>query len=373
MPEYLISSIIAHNIVEEFIDYKKLSSFKQNLFIEQTKLIYLSSQEVHGILQLLGKDKETKVLLSYMEEIYGKLNNLSKNVNLSSIFNNNSMEAAKYIKITHEIIELSFLLNKENIEIIQHELKLRDKLVRDKLFWTNGISIFIFLVITFLFIYSYRLYLLKLKEHLAVKEEKEKTQNALEFKSRFLSNMSHEIRTPLNSVVGLTQVLGKTKLDKKQIDIVGKIKYSSELLLGVINDILDISKIESGKMHIEKIDFNLKKLLENIQHMFQERVDEKGISLVIDYGNVNNFNLTGDSLRISQIIVNLVSNAVKFTQVGGVTISLEDIGYEKIVFKVKDTGIGLKEEQIKTLFEEFTQADMDTSKKIWGYWTWSCN
>ena len=119
-------------------------------------------------------------------------------------------------------------------------------------------------------------------------------------------------------------------------------------------------------MSIESIDFNLKKSIENIRDMFQDRVDEKGIKLEIDYGNIQNFNFIGDPLRISQIIINLVSNAIKFTEVGMVKIILEDIGNQKIVFKVKDSGIGLKEEQLASLFEEFTQADMDTSRKYGG-------
>jgi CheY-like chemotaxis protein len=199
-----------------------------------------------------------------------------------------------------------------------------------------------------------------------LEKEKLKTQNALEFRSRFLSNMSHEIRTPLNGIIGMTHVAQKTELDDKQRDIIGRIESSSDILLGIINDILDISKIEAGKMSIEHADFNLESLIKTLESIFNVKAVEKNIDLITEYHKIENFNFIGDSLRISQVINNLVSNAIKFTQSGAVTISITAVDTKSIRFDVKDSGIGLKPEQIETLFEEFTQADMSTSRKYGG-------
>ena len=196
--------------------------------------------------------------------------------------------------------------------------------------------------------------------------EKLKTQEALKFKAMFLSNMSHEIRTPLNGIIGLTSVALKTKLDKKQKHLMNNIQTSSNILLGVVNDILDISKIESGKMTIEKTDFNLRTLINNIESILSEKVQEQGIKFNVNYNELINSSFIGDSLRISQVLTNLLNNAIKFTSQGEVNLNIKNLNNNLIRFEVQDTGIGLKKEQLKTLFEEFTQADMSTSRKYGG-------
>ncbi len=200
----------------------------------------------------------------------------------------------------------------------------------------------------------------------SLEKEKIKTQNALEFKSSFLSNMSHEIRTPLNGVIGLTGILLKTGLNEKQIDIVSKVQSASNILLGVINDILDISKIEAGKMTIENSAFNLKESIGHTTDMLLFKAQEKNIDLDVIYKNMPNNYFIGDSLRISQVLTNLINNSIKFTEKGGVRLDIEKIANDTIRFEVTDSGIGLKPEQIKTLFQEFTQADMSTSRKYGG-------
>jgi len=199
-----------------------------------------------------------------------------------------------------------------------------------------------------------------------IEEEKEKTQAALSFKSKFLSNMSHEIRTPLNGIIGFTEIALKTELNKYQKDLMFKIKSTSDLLLGIINDILDISKIESGKMTIEKVDFDLKELVKNVVNILMPVAQEKKIELQVEYVNMESFYYIGDALRISQVLTNLLSNAIKFTSKGYVKIIIKVQKDKQLYFEVVDSGIGLKEESLKSLFEEFTQADMSTSRKYGG-------
>ena len=199
-----------------------------------------------------------------------------------------------------------------------------------------------------------------------LEEEKHKTQKALEFKSMFLSNMSHEIRTPLNGIIGFTSLVQKTEVTSQQQDLLEKVNSASKHLLGVINDILDISKIESGKMTIEHVPFNLQECIDNVQGFIEHKVQEKQLGFEVELVNLTNLNVIGDELRFSQILTNLVSNAIKFTEEGSISIRVKRTDDEGFVFEVIDTGIGLKEEQLSSLFVEFTQADMSTSRKFGG-------
>jgi len=213
---------------------------------------------------------------------------------------------------------------------------------------------------------GYVLYGVDITYQKEIEVEKQKTQEALSFKSKFLSNMSHEIRTPLNGIIGFTDIVLKSELTVSQKDILNNIKKTSDLLLGIINDILDISKIESGKMTIESRDFNLKELLDNISSIITPKAEEKAIALEVDYSDLSYDNYRGDVLRISQVLSNLLSNAIKFTQEGYVKLSVHPDGSDALCFSVEDTGIGLKKESLSSLFEEFTQADMSTSRKYGG-------
>ena len=190
-------------------------------------------------------------------------------------------------------------------------------------------------------------------------------EEAYKFKSKFLSNMSHEIRTPINSVIGFTDVILKTKLDEKQQEYMNYIQTASKHLLSVINDILDISKIESGKMIIEDIDFNLFETVDAIVKILNNEALKKGLSLECKYEGITNSTYMGDPFRISQILTNLLGNAIKFTSEGSVLLSVsKDDSYIKFV--IKDSGIGLKKDEIKNLFDDFTQANMNTSRKHGG-------
>ena len=186
----------------------------------------------------------------------------------------------------------------------------------------------------------------------------------------FLARMSHEIRTPMNGVLGMAKLAQNAKTEELRLEYLGKIHTSASLLLGIINDILDISKIEAGKMEIEAHPFNLKDIIVNIRDLLMPRVNEKNLQFLISIDESVPEMVVGDSLRISQILFNIIGNAVKFTLEGSVEIGvsateLPDNKY-KLNFSVRDSGIGMNEQQQQDVFESFTQADSSTARKFGG-------
>lgn len=198
-----------------------------------------------------------------------------------------------------------------------------------------------------------------------LQEEKQNVEYALNFRTQFLSNMSHEIRTPLNAIIGLSEFLQKSKLDDKQSEITDKIVSSSHILLSIVNDILDISKIESGKMPIEKYPFNLHQLIDEVVDIVNFKAQEKGVELKVEFLDFDGNYFLGDALRINQVLINLLNNAIKFTSEGSVILQISSHD-NMIVIKVIDSGIGMSASAIEHLFEEFVQADMSTTRKYGG-------
>jgi signal transduction histidine kinase/CheY-like chemotaxis protein len=199
----------------------------------------------------------------------------------------------------------------------------------------------------------------------------EKAQSASRAKSDFLSNMSHEMRTPMNAIIGMT-LIGKTASDIEKKDYAfDKIENASTHLLGVINDVLDMSKIESGKFELSLVDFNIEKLIQKAVNVINFRVDEKHQLLTVDLDPQIPANLNGDDQRLAQVITNLLTNAVKFTpERGSIHLSArlikEKKGVSTIKIEVKDTGIGISAEQKSRLFTSFEQAESSTSRKFGG-------
>lgn len=201
-------------------------------------------------------------------------------------------------------------------------------------------------------------------------ETKKRVEEASVIKEQFMANMSHEIRTPMNAIIGFNDRLIKTKLNDEQQEYVAAVQSSGENLLTIINDILDFSKIEAGMVTIEHIRFNLHELLQSVYNMFFLKAKEKNISLHLHQPkNIPEF-LMGDPTRLTQILINLVGNALKFTNQGNIDISVEVIKDDKqnatVQFMVKDTGIGILEEKITEVFDRFTQAEPDTSRIFGG-------
>ncbi|TFW19883.1 response regulator, partial [Massilia arenosa] len=197
-------------------------------------------------------------------------------------------------------------------------------------------------------------------------------------KSNFLSNMSHEIRTPMNSIIGMSHLALKTVKDAKQRDYLEKIFHSSQHLLGIINDILDFSKIEAGKMELEVLDFSLDKLLQNVAHQLGEQAEAKGLALEFEVAPGTTPQLRGDPLRLEQVLLNFVSNAIKFSDRGPIVLRVREQAHDEVRdaapdedsllvrFEVQDSGIGLTPDEIADLFQSFHQADPSTTRRYGG-------
>jgi PAS domain S-box-containing protein len=195
-------------------------------------------------------------------------------------------------------------------------------------------------------------------------------ETAVKAKQQFLSNMSHEIRTPMNAIIGFTKVLLKTDLSAKQKEYLSAIKISGDALIVLINDILDLAKVDSGQITFEEIPFKLPKSLSAMIHLFETKIGEKNLRLIKEYDKKIPNVLVGDPVRLHQIILNLIDNAVKFTTTGSITVSARLMQEEEenaiIEFTVADTGIGISEDKLDNIFENFQQASSETSRLYGG-------
>jgi signal transduction histidine kinase/CheY-like chemotaxis protein len=203
-----------------------------------------------------------------------------------------------------------------------------------------------------------------------VREARRAAEKANNAKTEFLANMSHEIRTPLNGIVALTEVLGRTGLSTEQRDLTAIVMSSAESLMNIVNDILDFSKIESGGMTMEHIDFDIRSAVEEAVLLFTPRARQKGLEINFHLASAVPRMITADPIRIRQVLMNLLANAIKFTDTGGISIEVDRTGSADtgpaLLFRVTDTGIGIAPEVSAKLFRAFTQADSTTTRKFGG-------
>ncbi len=202
-----------------------------------------------------------------------------------------------------------------------------------------------------------------------LEEELGRSKAAEQAKGDFLANMSHEIRTPMNGVLGMIEVLDDSPLDAEQKEHVAVIRRSADSLLNILNDILDYSKIGSGKMQIESIPLDLEETLKDVIRLLTPTAEDKSIDLSFEFEGAENNNFLGDPTRIRQIVLNLVSNGLKFTEQGGVTLLcrvLDESNEHNIMLTVTDTGIGIPQDRLSSIFEQFEQGEQGTTRLFGG-------
>jgi two-component system sensor histidine kinase/response regulator len=219
--------------------------------------------------------------------------------------------------------------------------------------------------------YRHRLQELVMERTAELVQAKIQAEAANRAKSEFLANMSHEIRTPMNAIIGLAQLLQRDASDDRQREQLGKVWTAAQHLLTIIDDILDLSKIESGKLAIEAVDFDLRRVVDKVLALTGQKAEAKGLQLHVDMAPaLGRWTLHGDALRLGQILLNYVSNAVKFTERGSIDILIrvdEETGSDlQVRFEVRDTGIGITPEDQERLFQPFEQADMSITRRFGG-------
>lgn|GEM_PF-775736 len=253
--------------------------------------------------------------------------------------------------------------------VFDQEIRARHKVESETLTRSFSIAFIVHITSIILFIALLLFYFLRLvsahkKEH----ELADKALVATRAKSNFLANMSHEIRTPLNGVLGVLQLIQASMTNVKNQQLVQEALFSTKSLLTILNDILDFSKIEANKLSLEQIDFSINAVIESIRSNLSPSCSEKSIYLKIEVDKSVPDLWVGDPVRVRQILLNLTSNAVKFTEHGGVTIRVHGSDEDRngILFTVSDTGIGMNKEAVALLFERFTQADNSVTRKFGG-------
>ena len=323
----------------------------------------------------LLKDGEVKPHMLLLSNLIAR--NLAYNENILKLYGLGGREIALEFIETGKASMLNDSIDEmaDNIkEFENHELETSVKKYnaaaqRTELTITVAAALIIVLALVFMFTSVRNL---QRRARIIVELEKAKvaSEKAALLKSQFMQNMSHEIRTPLNSIIGFTNILSQSKMNVQQTDFVQTIKTASENLLGIVNDVLDFSKIEAGMMKMEEHEFEPREVLFNIQKLFEQRAKENNLAMRFQCEPSVPLKCTGDSIRLNQILVNLVGNAIKFTEKGSVTVTVKNkqrSGNKVMLeFSIKDTGVGIPADKLDRIFDRFEQIDNNASRRHYG-------
>ncbi|UTW63046.1 response regulator [bacterium SCSIO 12741] len=291
-------------------------------------------------------------------QLLGKITLFLSNLDV----NTSKREVAKFYQLTNELIQ------QENQKLYEDTLSLKDQWILVGVL--SIIACFFALLSSILYVQNLNKNRILNETNIKLNEAHYEMERSVSAKIAFLNMLSHEIRTPLNAVIGLTNIITTEKSTDQQAKNLDLLKFSSESLLSLINDVLDFGKIEAGKLVLEDREFNLKKLLTKIIGSLEPNANAKNLSLQLEYDNTIPNQVITDPTRISQILFNLIMNGIKFTHSGSITLRVERVGPQEekvpVKFSVMDTGIGIEPSKIGAIFSQFVQATTDTPRLYGG-------
>lgn len=343
--------------------YFKLNNYDEAI-VHINKSIELAKEQ-----RLVSYLRDNYKILS---EIYDSKNDYKKSLEchvMYSKYNDTILDETTAINVARLQTEFEFQRQSQEIEILKKNTEIQKEKIISQTTQRNFLIVAIVAILILLIIIYYR-YREKQKAESIILKAKEAAELAKEMQEQFLANTSHEIRTPMNGIIGMTSQLLDSPLNNEQLEYALAIKESSNNLLVIINDLLDLSKIKAGKMAFEMIPFNLSDLCKNLIFTLQYRSTEKNIHLISSIDEKIPSVLLGDPVRLNQVLLNLAGNAIKFTEKGEVKITvkqLRDDGKQvRLFFSVQDSGIGIPNNKLDKIFESFTQVNATTTRKYGG-------